>query len=341
MADYAVEIDLLKVNTSHVQVLELVGSDRRVLDVGCWTGDLGRAMIDRGCRVSGVEIDEAAAEAARQDFEQVVVADLDTSSLSAHFEPGSFDVVVFADVLEHLRDPVRVLADAAHVLAEGGRVVISIPNVTHGSLRLALLQGRWTYSEVGLLDHTHIQFFSRARLLEMVRDAGMVVDDLRATLADPLGVEVAVDAEQLPVPVVDWVRHQPDALVYQFQLAVSPAGIDVPTPRAEPVLVPAVAEESVRIDDWWTQLARGQRDELASLRDAVEILMAARSDLEERLAHTEEELARSQERVERRTQQLRRRTRRLRRVKQELADIGAGEKGPSGVTGALRRLRRR
>ena len=120
MADYAVEIDVDNLNTSHGLIVDLVGSGRRVLDVGCWTGDTGRVLLARGCTVSGVELDAEAAEIARADLEQVVVADLDASALTELFPTGSFDVVVLGDVLEHLADPVRVLTDAASLLAPGG-----------------------------------------------------------------------------------------------------------------------------------------------------------------------------------------------------------------------------
>lgn len=335
MADYAVEIDLSNPNTSHVQVIDLVGPDKTVLDVGCWTGDIARALMSQGCRVSGVEIDEAAAEVASHDLEQVVVTDLDTSLLSDHFAPGSFDAIVFADVLEHLKDPVRVLADSVALLSDGGRVVISIPNVGHGSLRLAHLQGRWTYTDVGLLDHTHIQFFTRARLLDMVRDAGLVVDDLRGTVADPLGVEVEIDPAELPVPVVDWARHQPDALVYQFQLAASPADPMVPRPRHEPVLVPGAPEDEVRVDDHWTELARverAERDELLALRELVVEVKAAK-----RLANQRAQRVRA--RLRKRERALERKARRVRELEQQLAEARARQLS-NRLRSVVRRLRR-
>ena len=98
--------------------------------------------------------------------------------------------MVLADVLEHLREPARALRDATDLLREGGRLVLSVPNVAHGALRLALLQGRWSYTETGLLDRTHLHFFTRTSLFELVEGAGLAVDQLRATVADPLGVEV-------------------------------------------------------------------------------------------------------------------------------------------------------
>lgn len=218
MSQYDTTLDPSVSNTSHWQLLDLVGGSKRVLDIGCSTGYLGEALVAAGCSVSGIEYDEAAAEKARAHLDPVVVADLDRLDFVDSFEDASFDVLVLGDVLEHLADPVAVLRTALRLLAPGGSVVISVPNVTHGSVRLALLQGRWQYTETGLLDRTHIRFFTRSSLHALLAEAGLVAVDLRGTTADPLGVEVEVDASRLPQGVVDWVREQPDALVYQFVL---------------------------------------------------------------------------------------------------------------------------
>ncbi|KQR16697.1 hypothetical protein ASF78_04895 [Cellulomonas sp. Leaf334] len=216
MFQYDTTIDPAADNTSHGLLLSLVGADRRVLDLGCATGYLAEALGANGCTVSGVEYVPEAAEKARPFLEKLVVADLNDFDLVAEFGAGTFDVLVFGDVLEHLLDPVSVLRSAVPLLAPGGSVVISIPNVAHGSLRLALLQGRWRYTDTGLLDRTHIRFFTRRSLLELLASAGLAPVDVRRTTADPLGVEVQIDAAELPAGVVEWLAGQPDADTYQF-----------------------------------------------------------------------------------------------------------------------------
>ena len=216
MFQYDTTIDPAADNTSHGLLLSLVGADRRVLDLGCATGYLAEALGANGCTVSGVEYVPEAAEKARPFLDKLVVADLNDVDLVAEFGAGTFDVLVFGDVLEHLMDPVSVLRRTVPQLAPGGSVVISIPNVTHGSLRLAHLQGRWQYTETGLLDRTHIRFFTRRSLLEMLAAAGLAPVDVRRTTADPLGVEVEIDPADLPAGVVEWLAGQPDADTYQF-----------------------------------------------------------------------------------------------------------------------------
>jgi 2-polyprenyl-3-methyl-5-hydroxy-6-metoxy-1,4-benzoquinol methylase len=296
---YEVDIELRNPNDSHTQVVELAGDDKRVLDVGCATGDIARLLNLRGCRVDGLEIDPDAAEKARADLGKVVIADLNTSSLTNHFEAGAYDVVIFADVLEHLLDPERALREAVELLAEGGRVVMSVPNVTHGSVRLALLQGRWSYTDTGLLDRTHVRFFTRSSFVDLIEGAGLAVEDLRSTLADPLAVEVEVDPRRIPPTVVEWVRHQPEALNYQFVASAVRAEASGEPPR-RPDLRPAVPNDTVKADDEWTQqMNREQalKQHLLTVRDHIIGMEQRVASAETRQAEAEALLARVRKRA--------------------------------------------
>ncbi|MDQ2724075.1 MAG: class I SAM-dependent methyltransferase [Actinomycetota bacterium] len=216
--------DLTDPNSSHVQVLELVGSGHRVLDVGCATGSLDKVLTARGNIVTGVEIDPEAAERARPHLARLLIGNLETIDLVAELGAGGFDVVVFADVLEHLTDPLRILRQAPALLAPGGSVVVSIPNVAHGSVRLALLQGRFDYSGTGLLDDTHLRFFTRSSVMELHEGAGLTPVDHRRVVHDPFGTEITLDPADFPLPLVDHLRADPEAMTYQFVIR------SVPTP---------------------------------------------------------------------------------------------------------------
>jgi methionine biosynthesis protein MetW len=328
---YEVAIDLGNLNTSHALVADLVGPRKRVLDVGCWTGDLGRALASRGCTVSGLEVDPAAAEKAREVLDEVVVADLDVTTASSQFPESSFDVVIFADVLEHLKDPASVLADASRLLAPGGRVVISVPNITHGSVRLALLQGRWNYTQTGILDATHIRFFARAGLRELFRSAGMVCEDLRGSLADPLVVEVDVDADRLPPGIVEWVRHEPDALVYQFVAAVRPATSDEELAGPLPPLELPVPEENVRAIDKHTRRAEEEleaRHRVLTVRDHVIGLEAATATAQTRADIAERQLKGAHKRLERKNKRIQSLAEELRQTRGEAGSRSQPQRGP-------------
>jgi 2-polyprenyl-3-methyl-5-hydroxy-6-metoxy-1,4-benzoquinol methylase len=253
VTQYATEVDVANRNTSHTLVTELVGAGRHVLDVGCSTGYLASALKSAGNEVSGIEVDPVAAEQARPFLKQLVVGDLNTLSLAEAFAGVQFDRVVLADVLEHITNPGAVLRDIKGLLAPEGKLVVSMPNVSHGSLRLALLQGSWRYSTVGLLDETHIRFYTLETIVGMLADEGYAVDEAWATLADPLRTEVLIDETALPGDIVDWVRHQPQAMHYQYVLTAVPA--EAPG-RGMPEIQIPVPIDSVRLEDAHTGLAR-------------------------------------------------------------------------------------
>ncbi|HBI43938.1 MAG TPA: hypothetical protein DDY78_13965, partial [Planctomycetales bacterium] len=157
------------------EVADLVPSEcHRVLEVGCGAGELGRLLKERGHYVAGVELVPEAAEAARRHLDHVVTADVETDGLP--FTPGSFDAVIFADVLEHLIDPWRVLGEAAALLSPEGRMIASIPNVQNLDVVWRLLRGRWDYRERGILDRGHLRFFTLHGVHGLFEQAGLTMD---------------------------------------------------------------------------------------------------------------------------------------------------------------------
>lgn len=281
MSVYEATVDPSERNTSHTQILELVGQNKRVLDVGCASGYLAEALNKNGCVVSGIEFDATEAEKARPFLDKLVVADLNEVDLAEQFDADSYDVVVFGDVLEHLLHPDEVLSASLSLLRADGSVVISIPNVAHGSVRLALLQGRWNYTDTGLLDRTHIRFVTYESLLAMLERAGLVVTELRATVADPLGTEVDINQSDLPAEVVTWVRDRPHAQVYQFVLSaqrtapgVQPAGSHVlpAVPLPEPRDMHWEADDLRRQVGELTGLIEQQREALAQEQEQIRSL---------------------------------------------------------------------
>jgi 2-polyprenyl-3-methyl-5-hydroxy-6-metoxy-1,4-benzoquinol methylase len=219
---YDIEVDLGAPDTSHRHMVEMIGSNKKVLDVGCATGYLAKTLRAFGNCVTGVEFDPKAAEMARQYAEKVHVADLDSADLALVVAGEKFDVIVFGDVLEHLRDPLPPLRQAKSLLAPGGYIVISIPNVAHGDVRMSLLLGRFTYRNLGLLDNTHLRFFTRENLRELLTDAGFVAVEVRNTTAPLFGTELGVRSEEVSPEVVAMISADPDALVYQFVVTAVP-----------------------------------------------------------------------------------------------------------------------
>jgi SAM-dependent methyltransferase len=159
---------------SHRAMVEEVRDGARVLDVGCATGYVAAELSARGCSVVGFEYDAEAAERARAHCERVIVGDIESDAVRAEL-PEGMDFVLFGDVLEHLRDPVAVLADTRRLLAPDGRAIVSVPNIGVWHARLAIARGRFDYAESGIFDRTHLRFFTRRTAHQLAHDAGFEV----------------------------------------------------------------------------------------------------------------------------------------------------------------------
>lgn len=153
---------------------------RLVVELGCAAGALGAAYKAQNphCRWHGVELNEAAAALARQRLDQVTVANLDEADPLEALDGQPIDALVYGDVLEHLRDPWSVLTRQAARLPAGGLVLACIPNVQHWSVIARLLRGRWDYVDEGLLDRTHLRWFTPDTMVEMFQAAGLQVRDM-------------------------------------------------------------------------------------------------------------------------------------------------------------------
>jgi SAM-dependent methyltransferase len=155
---------------------EVPKTARRIVEIGCARGRLGLELkrAEPGRTVIGVEYDPAAAEVASSRLDEVMVCDLQVER--PDIPAGSADCVIFGDVLEHLIDPEQVLRWARDLLADGGVLLTCVPNFTHFSVIKALLRSDPMYQPNGLLDATHIRFFSHATFIKMLLDVGLLPD---------------------------------------------------------------------------------------------------------------------------------------------------------------------
>ena len=125
-------------------------------------------------------------------------------------------MIVAADVLEHLKDPAGTLGRLRPFLALGGYFVISLPNVAHADVRLALLQGRFAYGHLGLLDRTHLRFFTRESVDALLAEAGLSVTEIFFQQLEIGASEVTFDPRLVPAGVIQAIERDPDARTYQF-----------------------------------------------------------------------------------------------------------------------------
>jgi len=157
-----------------VQLVEPRGL--RILEVGCAQGAMGASLLAAGARqVVGIDIHEPSLEVARSRLSAAHRVDLNARE-PLPYPNGHFDLITFADVLEHIVDPAEVLRHLRRWLGTDGRILISIPNIRHESVVLPLLvEGKWEYADYGILDRTHLRFFTKAGVKKLLDDAGFAL----------------------------------------------------------------------------------------------------------------------------------------------------------------------
>ncbi len=211
--------------SSHSQIIEWIDQERpnAVLEVGTATGYLTAEMSKRGCVVTGIEQDQEMAKIAQQHCHKMIVGDVEHLDFS---EVGKYDAIVLGDVVEHLRNPQQFLRKTGKLLKPGGKVLMSLPNVANIWVRLNLLLGRFNYSRVGILDETHLRFFTLESSKKIARDSGF---DVISTSVTPIPLPLILPATSRGralsfLHVLNWgmTRLRKTLFGYQFILVCQP-----------------------------------------------------------------------------------------------------------------------
>jgi 2-polyprenyl-3-methyl-5-hydroxy-6-metoxy-1,4-benzoquinol methylase len=203
-------------NNSHSVMLRMIGFNKRVLEAGCASGHVSEMLHAQGCSVVGVEIDSTVVQPAMQWLERVIVGNFDDEKLWIELEGEFFDAILFGDVLEHLKDPLTALREAAKHLHPSGMVVISVPNIAHADVKIALLKGTFPYSESGLLDRTHIYFFTKEGLLDLAKEAGLITTEIYRVTVPVFGTELGVHPSDVDEQVLAAILNDRESETYQF-----------------------------------------------------------------------------------------------------------------------------
>lgn len=212
--DYKIEMSR---QTSHSLILKRITPGSKVLEFGPATGYMTRYLKEElGCSITCVEIDPVAAAQASKYSTRMIIADLDLLEWPKGLSGESFDHLLFADVIEHLKNPWKVVRTGVQFLKPDGTIIISVPNIGHSSILMELLDGRFEYGETGLLDESHLRFFTRKSLLDLLEYVGLWPIDLTATLTAPEDTEFRQTYRALPKPLQDLFQNRKDAHVYQY-----------------------------------------------------------------------------------------------------------------------------
>ncbi len=162
--------------STHALQFRMIPEGTRVLDFGCHTGILGEALcIRKHCIVTGIDNDADALEAAKTRLNDVLQLDLEEPGWAnklVQARKTGFDLLLFGDVIEHTRDPLSILEEAQPLLAPKGQIIVSLPNIANLRIRFGLLRGKFDYADSGILDRTHLRFFTIKSARELVRQAG-------------------------------------------------------------------------------------------------------------------------------------------------------------------------
>ena len=168
-----------RLSPSQVAVLGLMRPGTKVLEMGCARGYMTGVLKNAaGCHVTAVEIDPQMADEARAHADRVIVGDISEPALWQELGSG-YDYVVYADVLEHLADPWQALRRTHELLGTNGCVIASIPNIAQYRIRLKLLLGIFEYQPYGIMDDTHLRFFTEKTARELFTRTGYDVVDMR------------------------------------------------------------------------------------------------------------------------------------------------------------------
>ncbi|HTU81100.1 MAG TPA: methyltransferase domain-containing protein [Candidatus Acidoferrales bacterium] len=274
--------------TALAVLLALVGERRKVLEVGCGSGALASLLATRQCDVFGIESSPSAAEEARRYCTDVLVVDLDRVSLSETLADLEFDVVVFADSLTRLREPVRVLDEARALLGSGGYVVAAVPNVSHGAMRLSLLAGRF--------EHGDARLFTAKTLDEMFVAAGYRLETIERVEA-PIFSESEgsqLSAADVDAALLAEIERDPESRTIEFVVKALPLSNDQ---RTSTLLKRFLAANSELADS--RQRLTGREAELVRLGETVASQEAEIDELHARLASLMEEINAGRERERR------------------------------------------
>lgn len=207
------------------RTLNKIERGSRVLEVGCASGSQSKILKSiLGCAVTAIEINPDAAEHAKPYCERILIGSIEQLDTTSTFENEKFDVILFADVLEHLYDPLAALKKVTPLLKDSGHIVASIPNIAQISVIYDLIYGKFEYTKTGILDDTHIRFFTRKTVVDLFTNAGLLIETLDRGLFEMRSEKLAYPKNDADRAMIEFVRtHNPECMTSHFIVKASPS----------------------------------------------------------------------------------------------------------------------
>ncbi len=264
------------------EIMEMAPENaKRILDVGCAAGEVGARLKEMNPEreVVGVEFNPKAAENAAKLLDRVFVGDIERLDLP--YDDGYFDCIIYADVLEHLHEPEKVIMKHKRLLAPSGVMLMSIPNTRHYSLVNHLIEGRWTYIDQGLLDRTHLRFFTLYEIRRMLARCGLKSIEIKGKQIDDLYKDGASGLLRIGRWQIDNLTPEEMTEFFVFQYII----MAMPDPHA-------VLDKDVTVPEYFHELIKSDNRFKGGASDAPDTISGLGGRVVECTDHTEaEELA--------------------------------------------------
>ena len=200
----------LSPNNSFSKIVSLLPlNPKNILDIGCSSGFLGKYIkAKHKCFYCGLDNNSSDLVIAKKFIDKTIIINLETQKIVTQTPSVKFDVIILADILEHLTHPEKILKQLPKISAPHATIIISVPNIIHQSVLINLLQRKWEYQSTGIMDNTHLRFFSKISISKLITNSGFKINKIISTTKN----------EKLPLflkPLRLYLQH-PDFSNYQY-----------------------------------------------------------------------------------------------------------------------------
>ena len=228
---YEFEINEIKENTPYDYVLKNIELNQKVLDVGCATGYLGMHLKKKlNADLVGIDYQSYHLEKAKELNVYSDLINLDLNSFEDDLDKYNsyFDRIVICDVLEHLNDPINVLRKLSKLLKKDGKFLIDIPNIAHSSIKYNLLMDNFNYTPLGLLDETHIRFFTLNSIINKLSQNKFLIEKMEYIFTAPGQItDQHVDYAKFPKEIIEYVENDIESAIFQIFIVFKKSDLDL------------------------------------------------------------------------------------------------------------------
>ncbi len=291
MSKYKSNINLADKNNTLTKIVDSVKSHSLVLDIGCSSGYLDEILVEqKTCRVIGIEPDIADAKEAEKFCEVVLREDIELDNWKQSLKDYKFDHIILADVLEHLKDPKRVLEEVKPFLKDKGTILISVPNISHISVRLELLKGEFIPEEVGILDNTHLKYFTKNTMKMLIESAGYSVAKISPSTFEFPEIKIKSLLKDIGFTLDGKAIENlttGEAIVFQYFFEISKGNLDNKTMISEDKPLQIVKNFLKTVEKDHRDFKRNLDEEISKLRNENLNLSKKNKELEDKVSFSE------------------------------------------------------